>query len=109
MKTIRELYEEIRSDEELCRSFADAVAENKAADFLKNHDCGASVDELSDYILSRQGEEANNVEMLSLEALSNVTGGFPALDECLRNCFIEGKYIAWLHDFCPKCAAYFGA
>lgn len=108
MKTAKEIYEEIRSDEGLRESFAEAVKEKKVEAFLKNHGCEISVDELTVFIRSQQDEAANTVEQLSLEELEGVTGGFPDVSECINSCFIQGFFVAWLHDFCPKCAAYFG-
>ena len=108
MKTAKEIYEEIRSDEGLRESFAEAVKEKKVEAFLKNHGCEISVDELTVFIRSQQDKAANTVEQLSLEELEGVAGGFPEVSDCIKSCFIQGYFVAWLHDFCPKCAAYLG-
>ncbi len=46
MKTMEELYNEIKNDKKLQNEALKAVKADKLADFLKAHDCNASVDEV---------------------------------------------------------------
>ena len=108
MKTTQEFYEIIRWDKELWESFGEAVKEGKAEDFMRSQGCEASFTELTAHLQALQKElrSSNEVEALSLDELENVAGGFPDMSECLSNCFLAGVYVAWLHDYCPKCEAY---
>ena len=69
MKTMDELYNEIQSNEVMKESFIAAARENRLADFLREHDCTASVADVMEYINGvREGE-------VSDDDLDSVAGG----------------------------------
>ncbi len=72
MKTIEKLYEEIKSDSELKKEYIKAAGEKKVIDFLKAHDCDATVAELDAFISSQKNKELDDDE------LDMVSGG----DDC---------------------------
>ncbi len=106
MKTVDEFYEEIRWNKELWEGFSEAVKEGRAEAFMKEHVCDATFEELTSFLQSRQ-KDREDIEQMSLEELENVTGGFPTLAECVAACMLADVYVAWLHEWCPKCGFYF--
>ena len=72
MKTLEELYTEICNSKELQEELRNAKDKDAAEDFLKKYDCGATVEELAEFIKSQakggQGE-------LSDDEASSVAGG----------------------------------
>ena len=105
MKTVNEFYEEIRWNKDLWESFGQAAKNDLADEFMKEHGCDASFEELVTYLRSLQNSKAD-IEKLTLEELEAVAGGFPTLAECLSSCFLSDVYVAWIHDWCPKCEFY---
>ena len=71
MKTLQELYIEVLNSEELKKSFADAVRNNKVEDFLKANGCEADSEELTAFLKEQQTKAAE----LSDEELDSVAGG----------------------------------
>ncbi len=69
MKTLEKLYEEIQADVELKKEYAKAAGEKKVIDFLKAHDCDATVAELESFISSKKNKE------LADDELDMVSGG----------------------------------
>ena len=68
MKTLQELYEEIRTSDELKAAFAEAAKAGKAVEFVREHGCDATEDELKAFLEERAGA-------LSDEELDNAAGG----------------------------------
>lgn len=104
MKTVNEFYEEIRWNKQLWEAFDKAAKDGRAEAFMKEHECGASFEELTNFLQSQKKD--TDIEQLSLEALEKVVGGFPTIEECLRTCFVSEVYVPWLDEICPKCEFY---
>ena len=82
MKTLNELYGEVMASNELKREYFAAAGDGKAAEFLKNHGCDATENELSDFLANPanlpQGEIADD----ELDAVAGGTcykGGRPVV------------------------------
>ena len=72
MKTLSELYDEILASDDLKKEFFEAGKTKEAtAEFLKKHECSASVEEFLAFLKERAAE----VKELSQEELSQVAGG----------------------------------
>ena len=71
MKTIQELYNEVMASEALKEELKEASQKGKVDEFLKQHDCNATTDELMSFLEGMQGED----EDLSLDDLELVAGG----------------------------------
>ena len=69
MKNIEELYKEVMENEALKAEFATAYREGNVSEFLKKHDCDATVEEVEEYVKGQRDEE------LSLDDLGSVAGG----------------------------------
>ena len=71
MKTIEEMYKEITGSEELIKEYNTLALEDKeaVAEFLKAHDCEATVDEFNEYVKSQYEGEVSD------DASENVAGG----------------------------------
>ena len=69
MKTLQELYSEIIASDELKAAFAEAAKSGKALDFLKDHGCEATAEELAAFLKNQTSGE------LSDEELDNASGG----------------------------------
>ena len=50
MKTLEELFNEINHSEELQNEWEEVNDKDKLTDFLKKHDCGASLEEFAAYL-----------------------------------------------------------
>ena len=73
MKTVQELYSEIIASNELKKAFVEAMKANKLEDFLKEHDCEATEEEIEEFIQTKASEDTP-IE-LSDEELKRVAGG----------------------------------
>ena len=71
MKTIQELYNEVMASEALKEELKEASQKRKVEEFLKQHDCNATMDELRSFLEGVQSED----EDLSLDDLELVAGG----------------------------------
>ena len=71
MKTIQELYNEVMENQELKAKFIEAAKAGKQEDFLKEHGCGATTEEVAAFLKTRSEEDAP----LSLDELENSAGG----------------------------------
>ena len=71
MKTIQELCNEVMASEELKEELKEASQKGKVEEFLKQHDCNATMDELMSFLEGVQSED----EDLSLDELELVAGG----------------------------------
>lgn len=74
MKTLQELYEEIRKNDDLKKALADAVKAGKVTDFLKANGCDATEDELKEFVAEKTAQDKPMRE-LSFEELDLVAGG----------------------------------
>lgn len=73
MKTMRELYDEVIASDELKKAFAEAMKANKLGDFLKEHDCEATEEEVKEFIEAKAAADAP-IE-LSEDELRDVAAG----------------------------------
>ena len=71
MKTLQELYREIKTNEELKKSFIDATKQNKQLEFIKEHGVEITADELNNFL----NEKATKNQKLSVDELDEVAGG----------------------------------
>ena len=74
MKTLQELYDEIKGNDALKRSFAEAMRAGVAWDFLRQHDCEATSEELQEFLEGQVARESGSMD-LSVEELADVAGG----------------------------------
>ncbi len=58
MKTVQELYGEVVASDGLKKAFAKAMKANKLEDFLKAHDCEATVEEVAEFIEAKAVADA---------------------------------------------------
>ena len=71
MKTIQELYNEITANQELKAQFLEAAKAGKQEEFLKDHGCEATVEEVKAFLEAKAKEDAP----LSVNELENAAGG----------------------------------
>ena len=71
MKTVQELYKEIMASEELKKGFVEAATAGKQMDFIKEHGCEASAEEIKAFLKGKVEED----KALSADELENVAGG----------------------------------
>lgn len=71
MKSLETLYKEVLADEELKKSFTEAVKENQAEEFLKANGCEASVEEVEAFLKEKQERQGKIAD----EELDSVAGG----------------------------------
>ena len=98
MKSLQELYDEVKGDDGLKKSFVEAMREDVAEDFLREHGCEATSEELSEF-LDGKARESGPLE-LSEGELAGVAGGTSyycgepcsrgetsdCSDTCIRDC-----------------------
>ena len=72
MKTLEQFIKEIEASTALMEELKNIKDEAAANDFLKKHDCGATAEELAQYIKSRKNDAQGE---LSDDDASSVTGG----------------------------------
>ena len=71
MKTVQELYKEIMASEDLKKGFVEAAKDGKQMDFIKEHGCEASAEEIEAFLQGQSEEE----RALSADELEDVAGG----------------------------------
>ena len=71
MKTIQELYNEIMGSQELKAQFIEASTTGRQAEFLKEHDCQATAEEVLAFLKAREQGDSS----LSENELENAAGG----------------------------------
>ena len=86
MKTVHELYGEIIASDELKKAFAKAMKANKLEDFLKAHDCEATVEEVQEFVETKAAGD-DPIE-LSDDELRHVAAGSVIHSE---TCYCTGK------------------
>ena len=71
MKTMQELYDEVMASQELKAQFVEAVRAGKQEAFLKEHGCGATMEEVAAFLKTKvQGDTP-----LSVNELKDSAGG----------------------------------
>ena len=71
MKTMQELYDEVMASQELKAQFVEAVMAGKQEVFLKEHGCGATMEEVAAFLKTKvQGDTP-----LSVNELKDSAGG----------------------------------
>ena len=71
MKPVQEFYKEIMASEELKKGFVEAAKAGKQMEFIKEHGCEASAEEIEAFMKGQITEE----RALSEDELENVAGG----------------------------------
>ena len=71
MKTLQELYNEVIQSDELKKEFLEAGKNGKVEEFIKNHGCDVTLDEIKDFLENLTKEDKE----LSVDELGNVAGG----------------------------------
>ena len=97
MKTLQEMYEEIKKSDDLKKALAEAVKGRKVTDFMKAHDCDATFDELKEFVAEKTAQD-RPIE-LSEDELEKVAGGQSM--NCL-NSMINCKPHGHTHG-CTRC------
>ena len=99
MKSLQELYDEVKGDDALKKSFVEAMREGVAEDFLRKHDCEATSEEIREFLEGRVAKESSPLD-LSEDNLKGVAGGTSyycgeggstghtceCSDTCIRDC-----------------------
>ena len=80
MKSLEELYSEVKKNEELKKAFVSAYKEGRVEEFLKAHECDASVSDVNDFLSNTKIEE------LSDDDLEKVAGGGCSSLSCNDTC-----------------------
>ena len=73
MKTIQELYSEIMANDEMKKVFVEAMKAGKLEDFLKEHGCEATEEEVKEFVETKAASDAP-IE-LSDDELKHVPAG----------------------------------
>lgn len=73
MKTIQELYSEIMANDEMKKAFVEAMKAGKLEDFLKEHGCEATEEEVKEFVETKAASDAP-IE-LSDDELKHVAAG----------------------------------
>ncbi len=98
MKSLQELYGEVRGDDALKKSFTEAMREGVAEDFLREHGCEVTLEELREFLEGKVRE--NGPLELSADELTGIAGGTSyycgepcsrgdtseCSDTCIRDC-----------------------
>ena len=71
MKTLDELYVEVNADDALKDEYIEAAENGKIGEFLKTHDCEASLSEFDEFMKNADGKNGE----LSYDELDNVAAG----------------------------------
>ena len=71
MKTLQELYNEVIQSDELKKEFLEAGKNGKAEEFIKNHSCDVTLDEIKTFL----EEQTKTDKELSVDELENAAGG----------------------------------
>ena len=86
MKTMQELYDEIFANDELKKAFAEAMKANKLEDFLKEHGCESTEEEVREFIETKAA--ADSPIELSEDELKHIAAGSGIHSE---TCYCTGK------------------
>ena len=77
MKSVAEFYKEVQANEELKKEFVSAFKGGKLEEFLKAHDCGATVADVLVFLKETKEEAATE------DDLKKVAGGWCTSFTCL--------------------------
>ncbi len=81
MKTVQELYGEIVVSDELKKAFVEAMKADRLQDFLKAHDCEATVEEIQEFVETKAAEDTP-IELSDNELKAVAGGSFVDSVEC---------------------------
>ena len=98
MKSLQELCDEVMGDDTLKKAFAKAMQQGAAEDFLREHGCETTMEELREFLQGRI--KAGEPMELSADELSELAGGtsyycgepcsrgdtWDCSDTCIRDC-----------------------
>ena len=93
MKTLQDLYEEIKGDDKQKRAFVEAMKAGAVRDFLEERGCDATEEEVREFLEAKAAEDSP-IE-LSMDELAEVAGGsadvvrekhYHASETCIRDC-----------------------
>ena len=94
MKSLQELYDEVKDNDALKKSFVEVMREGVVEDFLREHGCEATSEELREFLEGTVSE--NGPIELSADQLAQVAGGtsyycgvvhsYDCSDTCIRVC-----------------------
>lgn len=73
MKTLQDLYNEIMDNDAEKKAFVEAMKADAIEDFLRQHDCDATAEEIGEFLESKAAEDSP-LE-LSMDELAEVAGG----------------------------------
>ena len=90
MKSIEELYKEVQENEELKKEFITAFKEGKVEDFLKAHDCDATVDDVMAFLNSTKEETASEDDLAKVAGGGCSSNGCKRTDDCSYDCSPAG-------------------
>lgn len=74
MKSLQELFDEVRGDDALKKAFVEAMRADAVGDFLAGHGCEATPEELQEFLEDQVNSEGGPLE-LSMDDLREVAGG----------------------------------
>ena len=77
MKSLQELYEEVKASDDLKRALAESVRAGKVTEFLKANGCDSTFDELKEFVAEKMNSD-KPLEEFSEEQLGLVAGGVSA-------------------------------
>ena len=80
MKSLEELYNEVKENEEMKKAFVTAFKEGKTEEFLKANDCDASVSDVNVFLNSAKSETASD------DDLAKIAGGGCTSYTCGNSC-----------------------
>ena len=80
MKSLEELYNEVKENEEMKKAFVTAFKEGKTEEFLKANDCDASVSDVNAFLNSAKSETASD------DDLAKIAGGGCTSYTCGNSC-----------------------
>ena len=96
MKTLEELYGEVRADEALTEEFFRAGADGKVEEFLRAHGCGAAAQEAEAFLAERDKRCGASGGELSDDELDDVAAG----KKCGVSYDSEGRPIVGYYSKC---------
>lgn len=80
MKSLEELYNEVKENEEMKKAFVTAFKEGKTEEFLKANDCDSSVSDVNAFLNSAKSETASD------DDLAKIAGGGCTSYTCGNSC-----------------------
>ena len=80
MKSLEEFFKEVRSNEEMKKAFVSAFKDDRTEEFLKAHDCDASVSDVNDFL------NGTKDEAVSEDDLAKIAGGGCSSFTCASTC-----------------------